>query len=102
VVAGGQTLNYHATDIGSGVAKVTLTLGPSVVGTVQSTCYAWKLQPCPSSTTDTFNVDTRQLPDATYPVTLTAYDNSGDTTPEQISTVTVRNGSGAGGMSSSG
>jgi hypothetical protein len=98
IVAGGQTLQYQASDAGSGVAKVTLALGPVVVGTVASTCYAWNLQPCPSSTTGTFDVDTHQLPDGTYPVVITSYDESGNATPVQVSTVTVRNGTGAGGI----
>jgi hypothetical protein len=93
-VRGTQTLLYHATDTGSGVQKVTLSLGPAVLATVDSTCQAASLTPCPADTTGTLSADTRLLPDGTYPVILTAYDVSGDATPVQVSTVTVTNHTG--------
>ena len=88
---GTQQLLYRATSAGSGVAKVTLALGSTVVGTATPTCAAAQLVPCPPSTTGQFNVDTTQVPDGSYPVILTATDASGDSTPTQVATVTVDN-----------
>jgi hypothetical protein len=89
--AGTQPLIYTATSAGSGVAKVTLSLGSTVVGTATPTCKVAQLQPCPASATGQFNVDTTQVPDGTYPVILTAYDASGDATPVQVATVGIDN-----------
>jgi hypothetical protein len=93
-VKGTQTLLFHATDTGSGVQMVTLSLGANVLATVDSTCQAASLAPCPADTAGTLSADTSLLPDGTYPVILTAYDVSGDPTPIQVSTVTVANHTG--------
>lgn len=91
VYRGEQTLIYEATDAGSGVDRVTAALGSTVVGTAQSSCQSWNLKPCPASTAGTLDINTNDVPNGTYPVILTAYDASGDGTPLQVSTVTVRN-----------
>jgi hypothetical protein len=88
---GVQTLNYSASDTGSGVSRVTVALGATVLATDQSACQAYILAPCPSTTAGTLDVDTTQVPDGSYPVTLTAYDASGDPAPVQVATVTVAN-----------
>src|SRR6202012_4046197 len=88
---GEQSVSYTASDSGSGVARVTLALGQTVLGTAQSTCQPSVLQPCPSTTGGAFSVDTHQVPDGTYPVILTAYDASGDAAPTVVATVTVQN-----------
>jgi hypothetical protein len=93
-VRGAQTLLFHATDAGSGVQRVTLSLGPDVVATDTLTCQAASLAPCPPDASGSLSADTSLLPDGSYPVILTAYDVSGDATPVQVSTVTVANHTG--------
>src|SRR6202012_2968791 len=88
---GEQSISYTASDSGSGVDHVTVALGQTVLGTAQSTCQASVLVPCPSTTGGAFSVDTRQVPDGTYPVILTAYDASGDASPTAVATVIVLN-----------
>jgi hypothetical protein len=91
VVKGDQTLLFNATDAGSGVQRVTLSLGPNIVATDAITCQAASLTPCPPGASGSLSADTSLLPDGSYPVILTAYDVSGDATPVQVSTVTVAN-----------
>jgi hypothetical protein len=93
-VSGQQAVLYQASDAGSGVRLVTVSLGPTVVGLVAPACQSWSLQPCPASSSGTITADTRRVPDGTYPVILTAYDASGDAAPRQIGLVTVRNHAG--------
>jgi hypothetical protein len=90
-VKGIQTLLFGATDTGSGVQRVTLSLGPNLVATATSACQTPSLAPCPGDTSGTLTTDTSLLPDGSYPVILTAYDASGDATPVQVSTVIVAN-----------
>ncbi len=90
-VKGAQTLLYHATDTGSGVQRVTVSLGATVVATDVSSCEAASLTPCPATVDGTLSANTAAVPDGTYPVILTAYDVSGDATPVQVATVTVAN-----------
>ncbi|HEY1567339.1 MAG TPA: hypothetical protein VGF68_09985 [Solirubrobacteraceae bacterium] len=89
--AGVQTLSFSAADAGSGVDHVTVALGATVLAAAQSVCQTFNLSPCPSTAAGTLDVDTTRVPDGTYPVTLTAYDASGDATPVQVSTITVAN-----------
>jgi hypothetical protein len=89
--SGTQSLAYSASDAGSGVQQVTVSLGATVVGTAPGTCQSFSLQPCPASQSGTIAVNTAAVPDGSYPVILTAYDASGDATPVQVATVTVRN-----------
>jgi hypothetical protein len=88
---GEQSMSYTASDAGSGVDHVTIALGQTVLGSAQSTCQTSVLQPCPSRTGGAFSLDTRQVPDGTYPVILTAYDASGDSSPTVVATVTIQN-----------
>lgn len=90
-VHGGETIGYSATDSGSGVAKVTASLGSTVVATATPSCQSPALSPCPPTTTGTLSVDTTQLPDGTYPLSLTAYDESGDPATTQVGSVTIAN-----------
>ena len=90
-VSGTQAVLFDATDTGSGVAKVTVALGSTVVGTATSTCEQPALAPCPATVNGSISADTTQVPDGTYPVILTAYDVSGDATPVQVATVNVLN-----------
>ncbi|MGA2012485.1 MAG: hypothetical protein ABSH51_18425 [Solirubrobacteraceae bacterium] len=93
--AGQQALLFTAADDnGSGVAKVTVSLGSTVVGTAQSTCQPGSLQPCPASASGALVANTTLVPDGTYPVIVTAYDASGDATPAQAGTVTIANQTG--------
>ncbi len=94
--AGQQTLLFTAADDnGSGVAKVTVSLGGTVVGTSTSSCQPGSLQPCPASASGALVANTALVPDGSYPVVLTAYDASGDATPVQVATVTIANQTGA-------
>jgi hypothetical protein len=94
-VRGVQPILYTATDTGSGVARVTVSIGSTVAGTATSTCQVAALAPCPAAVSGTLSVDTRLLPDGTYPVILTAYDDSGDPASVQAATVTIANHSGS-------
>jgi hypothetical protein len=94
-VKGTQTLLFNATDVGSGVQRVTLSLGAAVVATDVSPCQPASLTPCPGAVNGTLTADTSLVPDGTYPVILTAYDVSGDPTPIQVATVTVANHTGS-------
>jgi hypothetical protein len=89
--SGVQTLSYGASDAGSGVDKVTVALGATVLATAQSACQPSLLAPCPATAAGVLDVDTTQVPDGTYPVTVTAYDVSGDATPVQVATIVVAN-----------
>lgn len=89
--SGLQTLGYAAQDAGSGVAKVTATLGATVVGSASSPCQPFELSPCPHTATGTFTIDTAAIANGAYPLTLTAQDASGDPATVAVDTVTIRN-----------
>ena len=89
--AGIQTLGFAATDVGSGVSRVTVSLGPTVVGTDSPACQSASLTPCPGNASGVIDVNTAAVPDGSYPVILTAYDASGDPAPVQVATVRTRN-----------
>jgi hypothetical protein len=74
---------------------VTASIGATVAATATSTCQAAALAPCPAMVSGVLSVDTRLIPDGTYPVILTAYDDSGDPASVQASTVTIANHSGS-------
>lgn len=90
-VGGVQTLLYHASDVGSGVARVTVALGPHVVASAAMPCDFSSLTPCPANVTNTIDVDTTRVKNGSYPVILTAYDASGDPDPVQVATARVKN-----------
>lgn len=86
-----ESLVYNAGDGGSGVARVTASLGSTVVGSVQISCQSYSLAPCPHAASGTVPVNTRLVKDGTYPVILTAYDASGDPASVTAGSVKVRN-----------
>jgi hypothetical protein len=90
-VSGTQSLAYTASDGGSGVAAVSVSLGGTVIATSTSACQDYNLQPCPAAANGTLSINTAAVPNGTYPVVLTATDESGDTTTAQAGTVTVAN-----------
>lgn len=89
--AGVQTVGYSASDAGSGVAKVTAALGSTVVATATATCQTAELSPCPHASSGVLTVDTTQVRNGTYPLTLTAYDVSGDPASVAVGSVRIRN-----------
>jgi hypothetical protein len=94
-VRGVQPILYTASDTGSGVAKVTVSIGSTVAATATSTCQVAALAPCPPTVSGALSVDARLIPDGTDPVILTAYDDSGDPASVQAATVTIANHSGS-------
>lgn len=88
---GVQSLVYGASDVGSGVARVTASLGSTVVASTQSACQSFSLSPCPAAASGSLAINTALVPDGTYPVILTAYDASGDPGSAQVGRITVRN-----------
>ncbi|MDA0169794.1 Ig-like domain-containing protein [Solirubrobacter taibaiensis] len=66
-------LTVSATDA-SGVASLTVKTGEKALGTTTLTCDFRHLQPCPGTGSATFTTD---LPDGTYPLTVTATDAAG-------------------------
>jgi hypothetical protein len=94
-VRGVQPIVYSATDAGSGVARVTASIGSTLLGTATSACQPASLAPCPPTVSGTLALDTRLIPDGTYPLILTAADDSGNPASVQVSTVTVANHSGS-------
>lgn len=92
-VSGVRTLDYAVSDEESGVAKIEALIADKVAATknlVGSCPYAgWAA--CPRADRDRFTVDTRNVPDGRYPVTLRIVDAAGNRRDEQVQLIDVRN-----------
>ncbi|HEV3229157.1 MAG TPA: hypothetical protein VGY97_06765, partial [Solirubrobacteraceae bacterium] len=94
---GDQTLAYSASDGESGVARIKVTMGGTVVGdadfsTDPARCpyVAWAA--CASHISgDSLTVHTNRVDDGTYSVLLTAYDAAGNQASTQRDNITVSN-----------
>jgi hypothetical protein len=79
--AGMEDVMFSAAAQDSGIAEVDAYLGTTLVGTdaYQSTqCSYTQFDPCPRNTSDNLQVNTRLVPDGTYPLILEASDASGN------------------------
>lgn len=78
--SGVRTLSYAASDPHSGLARVEVRLGDTVVKTHELThrCYYSDLTVCPASDDQTLEVDTRAVPNGSYDLTLRVWDAAGN------------------------
>jgi hypothetical protein len=77
---GVRTLSYAASDPQSGVAKVEVLLGDTVVKThdLASRCFAADFTVCPASDDGTLEIDTREVPNGYYDLALRVTDAAGN------------------------
>ena len=77
-----QTVTYSAFDPQSGLAKVEVLLGESVVARRDITplCHYYDFTVCPAGDEATLSVDTRAVPNGAHPLTLRVYDAAGNQT----------------------
>jgi hypothetical protein len=77
---GVRTLSYAASDPQSGLAKVEVLLGDTVVKThdLASRCFHSDFTVCPASDDGTLEIDTRELPNGSYDLTLRVTDAAGN------------------------
>jgi hypothetical protein len=102
--AGVRALEYTVRDPQSGVARIAITVGKTVVGTADfaSECAYADLAACPPSKSGSIAVDTRKVPDGLYPVSLRVTDAAGnEQTVQSPTAIQVANGA-AGAPSGSG
>jgi hypothetical protein len=95
--SGIRTMNYTASDAESGVARVSAILGGTVVGTgdLAAECSFSDFSACPATKSGSIPVDTRKVPDGTYPLALRVTDAAGNEhTAQATSVVQVTNGAG--------
>jgi hypothetical protein len=78
--AGVRSLVFSASDAESGVAKVSVLIGKTVVATSDfaAECTYAAQAACPPARTASIAVDTRKVPDGTYPVSLRVTDAAGN------------------------
>jgi hypothetical protein len=93
--SGTEEVTFSASAHESGIAEVNAYLGSTWVGSnaYQSTqCSYTTFDPCPREISDDLKVNTRWVPDGTYPLILVASDASGNTVSvESDNLVTVAN-----------
>ena len=77
---GVRTLSYAAYDPQSGLAKVEVLLGDTVVKThdLASRCFHSDFTVCPSSDDQTLEIDTRDVPNGSYDLALRVTDAAGN------------------------
>ncbi len=101
--SGTEDMTFSASAHASGIAQVNAYLGSTLVGSnaYQSTqCSYTQFDPCPRSVSDNLKVNTRWVPDGTYPLILEATDASGNTASvESGNQITVANGASPAGAS---
>lgn len=78
--AGEQTVTFEARDGESGVARVDVILGRTIIGTRTMVCPHDAFAACPMEQVDSLSVDTRKVPDGNYPLTLRVTDAAGNVT----------------------
>jgi hypothetical protein len=88
-----RTLEYSASDAASGMAKVEVLLGYSVVASkdLSGRCTFAGWSACPTSDGDTLYVDTRSVPDGRHALKLRTVDAAGNRNDEWIQDLDVRN-----------
>jgi hypothetical protein len=92
--SGVRTLAYSASDAESGIARVSALIGKTVVATSDfaAECAYAAQAACPQTRNTPIAVDTRKVPDGTYPVSLVVTDAAGNEQTAQASTaITVVN-----------
>lgn len=79
-VSGVRTLNYSVNDPESGVAKVEVRAGKTVVGGTDfaADCQYASWAACPMARNGSLDIDTRKVSDGIYPVSLTVTDAAGN------------------------
>lgn len=92
--SGERALDYRAADADSGVAQITVTLGGTVVGTLPGTDCAYdSYAACPRDRTGSLAIDTRKVPNGTYPLLMRITDAAGNREAIQApAPVTIDNG----------
>lgn len=105
--SGVRALAYTAGDLESGVDRVSAVMGNTVVGAANfaAECAHADFAACPQARNGSIAVDTRKVPDGSYPLALRVTDAAGNDQAVQASTVVqVVNGAvgGAGRLNGSG
>jgi hypothetical protein len=78
--SGVRTLSYNASDLHSGLARVDVLLGDTVVKSQDLTprCFYSDFTVCPTADSGTLEVDTRAVPNGSYDVALRVRDAAGN------------------------
>jgi len=94
--SGLRSVSYATRDDESGIARIEALLGDSVAGVrdVRGACSYTDFTPCPTTEANDLPVDTRAVPDGSYPLRLRVTDAAGNKSITQSSSlVKVANGS---------
>jgi hypothetical protein len=93
--AGVRSLAFSASDAESGVAKASVLIGKTVVATADfaAECTYAAQAACPPARSGSIAVDTRKVPDGTYPISLRVIDAAGnEQTVPSVAAIRVANG----------
>ena len=91
--AGEQSVAFDADDADSGVASVAVTLGSTVVGSVQYACAFKDWSACQRDRrSQLLRVDTTKVPDGAHELFVTARDAANNAFTRGLGTVSVANG----------
>jgi hypothetical protein len=96
--AGIRSLAFSASDNESGIAKLAVLLGKNVVASSDFTseCTYAEQAACPSTRNASIAVDTRKVPDGTYPISLRVTDAAGnEQTAQSAAVIRVANATSA-------
>lgn len=91
-----RTLDYSASDSGSGLKRIEAIVGGSVLAArdLSASCPHADFAACPTSAGGTLAIDTRRVADGTHPVILRLTDAAGNQKSDQIQLIRVRNAPG--------
>ncbi len=93
-VSGTRTLDYLASDVGSGVARTQAVLDGGTVAAVRDLtdrCHFTGFVACPPTDRDSLAIDTREVADGPHSLALRVTDAAGNRHDELIKTIDVRN-----------
>ncbi len=92
-VFGTRSLEYAATDVESGLARIEAVIGETVVGARDLTirCSYADFTACPTSDLDTLLVDTSRVPNGRHPLSLRVFDAAGNRRDVEVQPIDVQN-----------
>ena len=92
-VAGTRSLEYTASDVESGLAKIEAVIGETVVGArdLTSRCSYADFTACPTSDRDTLLIDTSKVANGRHPLSLRVFDAAGNRRDVEVQLVDVQN-----------
>jgi hypothetical protein len=92
-VSGVRSVDYSITDGESGLARIEVVIGDTVVASRELTgrCSYADFTACPTLDRDTLSIDTRNVPDGGHVLALRIFDAAGNRQDVQVQAVDVQN-----------